>query len=45
MTAIIASGRARVSCGAGNDTVLVSRFAGNRRLVTVAGDCESKKKG
>jgi Ca2+-binding RTX toxin-like protein len=45
ITAIIASGRGSVKCGPGNDTVLVSRFAGNRKRVSVAADCEKKVKG
>jgi hypothetical protein len=34
-----------VRCGAGNDTVMVSRFKGNARRVKVGKDCEHKKKG
>ena len=44
ITAITASGRARVKCGPGNDTVVVSRFPGNRQRVKVAGDCESARR-
>jgi hypothetical protein len=29
-----------VVCGAGDDTVTVSSFKGNRKRVTVARDCE-----
>ena len=45
ITAIIASGRGKVICGAGEDTVIVSRFKGNAKRVSVAKDCEHKKKG
>ncbi len=45
ITAIISHGSARVKCGAGDDTVTVSSFKGNRRRVTVGGDCEHVKKG
>jgi Ca2+-binding RTX toxin-like protein len=39
VAAIIGGGRARVECGEGDDTVVVSRFAGNRRRVSTSG-CE-----
>ena len=42
--AIIGTGRARVSCGPGRDSVVVSRFASNRRRVTVARDCEMRRR-
>ncbi|HEY6890337.1 MAG TPA: hypothetical protein VI300_21210, partial [Solirubrobacter sp.] len=45
ITAIIASGRASVKCGPGNDTVVISRFKGNRKRVSVAKDCEKKVQG
>jgi Ca2+-binding RTX toxin-like protein len=45
ITAITSSGSGTVKCGAGNDTVMVSRFKGNARRVKVAKDCEHKKKG
>jgi hypothetical protein len=45
VVAIIGTGRARVSCGPGRDSVIVSRFAGNRRRVTVARDCEMRRRG
>ena len=44
VTAIIARGRATVSCGPGVDTYIESRFAGNRKLVKIAGDCEKRKR-
>ena len=34
---------ARVKCGPGNDTVIISRFKGNPKRVKVAEDCEKKK--
>jgi hypothetical protein len=34
-----------VSCGPGEDTVIVSRFKGNRARVKVAADCENRKRG
>ena len=37
--------RASVKCGPGNDTVIVSRFKGNRKRTKVAADCEIRKKG
>ena len=33
------------SAARGNDTVIVSRFKGNRKRTKVAADCESRKKG
>jgi hypothetical protein len=41
----ISHGRAKVSCGPGDDTVDVSRFSGNRHWVTVRGDCEHVIRG
>ena len=43
--AITASGTARIKCGPGSDTVIVSRFKGNRKRTKVAADCENRKKG
>jgi hypothetical protein len=37
-------GRATVSCGPGDDTVMVSRWPANRKRVKLAGDCEHEKK-
>jgi Ca2+-binding RTX toxin-like protein len=45
ITAVISNGHATIKCGPGKDTVLVSKFTGNRRRVTVAKDCEVRKKG
>jgi Ca2+-binding RTX toxin-like protein len=45
ITAIIARGKATVSCGPGIDTVIESAYAGNRKLVKIAGDCENRKRG
>ena len=44
ITAIIARGRATVSCGPGIDTVIESEFKGNRKLVKISGDCERRKR-
>ena len=43
--AITASGTASVKCGPGRDTVIVSRFKGNRKRTKVARDCEVRRKG
>ena len=45
ITAVISAGHATIKCGAGRDTVVMSKFAGNRRRVSVAKDCEVRKKG
>jgi len=42
---VISNGHATIKCGPGKDTVLVSKFTGNRRRVSVAKDCEIRKKG
>ena len=44
IVAITSSGSGSVKCGAGKDTVTVSRFKGNARRVKVAKDCERKIK-
>ncbi len=44
VTAIIARGRATVSCGDGVDTVIESRWPGNRKLVKISSDCEKRKR-
>ena len=44
ITAIIARGSAVVHCGAGVDTVIESQFAGNRKRVKIASDCEKRKR-
>ena len=33
-----------MKCGAGYDTVIESEWAGNRKLVKIAGDCEKRKR-
>ena len=44
VTAIIARGRATISCGPGVDTVIESAFAGNRKRVKIGADCEKRKR-
>jgi hypothetical protein len=44
VTAIIARGKATVHCGPGVDTVIESRWPGNRKLVKISGDCEKHKR-
>ena len=45
VSAIIGRGSARIACGPGNDTVIVSRFKSNRKRTKVAGDCEHRQTG
>jgi Ca2+-binding RTX toxin-like protein len=45
VSAIIGRGSARIACGPGNDTVIVSRFKSNRKRTKVAGDCEHRQAG
>jgi Ca2+-binding RTX toxin-like protein len=45
ISAVISAGRATVKCGAGRDTVVVSKLRGNRRRTPVAADCEVRRKG
>jgi Ca2+-binding RTX toxin-like protein len=45
ITAIIMRGKAEIHCGPGVDTVVESAYAGNRKRVKIAGDCEKRKRG